>query len=126
MKCLVSVGTGEPAQSPINDNVIKFLSKKFVRLRHDDSRLDVHRLVHLATRKWLQSIGSLRQWQSYVLNWLNARFPDIDIMHGSQWRATVPHALWLPTLTRTRGSHPRDSLFVTQGSHLSNERCEDQ
>lgn len=32
VKCFVSVGTGNPAQVPINDNIVKFLSKTLVRM----------------------------------------------------------------------------------------------
>lgn len=32
VKCLVSVGTGNPAQVPMDDNVLKFLSKTLVRM----------------------------------------------------------------------------------------------
>lgn len=81
-------------------------SYSFVRLSHADSRLDMHRLVHLATRNWLQSIGSLRQWQSYVLLGLNARFPNTDIMYRSQWRASVPHAIRVLTLTEKEDPVP--------------------
>ncbi|OQD93316.1 hypothetical protein PENSOL_c033G04096 [Penicillium solitum] len=79
-------------------------SYSFVRLRHGDSRLDMHRLVHLATRNWLQSVGSLRTWQLCVLGWLASRFPKVDMMHRTQWRAAVPHAL--RTLTLTSGEDP--------------------
>lgn len=81
-------------------------SYSFVRLRNGDSRLDMHRLVHLATRNWLQSIGSLRQWQLCVLSWLDVRFPDIDIMYRSEWRAAVPHALRVLTLTEKEDPTP--------------------
>ncbi|KAJ5676382.1 Acyl transferase/acyl hydrolase/lysophospholipase [Penicillium majusculum] len=81
-------------------------SYSFVRLRHEDSRLDMHRLVHLATRNWLQSIGSLREWQLCALSCLDVRFPDIDIMYRSQWRATVPHALRVLTLTKKEDPAP--------------------
>ncbi|OQE36867.1 hypothetical protein PENCOP_c011G04056 [Penicillium coprophilum] len=74
-------------------------SYSFIRVRNEDSRLDMHRLVHLATRNWLQSIGSLRQWQLQALSGLATRFPRIDIAHRSQWRATVPHALRVLNLT---------------------------
>ncbi|KAJ5153611.1 uncharacterized protein N7500_009050 [Penicillium coprophilum] len=74
-------------------------SYSFIRLRNEDSRLDMHRLVHLATRNWLQSIGSLRQWQLQALSGLATRFPRIDIIHRSEWRATVPHALRVLNLT---------------------------
>ncbi|CAI7636757.1 unnamed protein product [Penicillium glandicola] len=79
-------------------------SYSFVRVRHGDSRLDMHRLVHLATRNWLQSVGSLRQWQLHVLRCFSVRFPKTDIMHRTQWRASVPHALRV--LTLTAGEYP--------------------
>lgn len=81
-------------------------SYSFVRLRHEDSRLDMHRLVHLATRNWLQSIGTLRGWQVCVLRCLAARFPSLDAMDRSQWRATVPHALRILTLTQKEDPAP--------------------
>lgn len=81
-------------------------SYSFVRLRHEDSRLDMHRLVHLATRNWLQSIGSLREWQLCALSCLDVRFPEIDMMYRSQWRATVPHALRVLTLTQSEDPAP--------------------
>ncbi|KAJ5926086.1 Acyl transferase/acyl hydrolase/lysophospholipase, partial [Penicillium verrucosum] len=81
-------------------------SYSFVRLRHGDSRLDMHRLVHLATRNWLQSIGSLREWQSHVLRWLNARFPNTGIMYRDQWRASVPHVIRVLTLTEKEDPIP--------------------
>ncbi|KGO58344.1 Acyl transferase/acyl hydrolase/lysophospholipase [Penicillium expansum] len=86
-------------------------SYSFVRLGNGNSRLDMHRLVHLATRNWLQSIGSLRKWQLHVLSWLGSRFPKADIMHRTQWRATVPHALRILALTAKEDS-PSERIHV--------------
>jgi tetratricopeptide (TPR) repeat protein len=81
-------------------------SYSFVRMRHEDSRLDMHRLVHLATRNWLQSVGSLREWQLHVLNCLAVRFPLVDPWNRSQQRAATPHALQILNLTASENQLP--------------------
>lgn len=94
-----------PAPDVEQQKAIGLLSSySFVRVRHDESRLDMHRLVHLATRNWLQSINSLRKWQLDVLCALDVRFPSIDVVNRTQWRASVPHALQV--LTLTAGENP--------------------
>ncbi|OQD99672.1 hypothetical protein PENVUL_c063G06880 [Penicillium vulpinum] len=93
-----------PASSVEQKKAIGVLtSYSFVRVRPEDSRLDMHRLVHLATRNWLQSVDSLRKWQLDVLRGLDTRFPHLDLgfemLNRSQWRASVPHALRALELT---------------------------
>lgn len=96
-----------PASNVEQQKAIGVLSSySFVRVRHEGSRLDMHRLVHLATRNWLQSIGSLRAWQLYVLNWLAAHLPLVDQSNRSQWRAAIPHALQILSLTASENQLP--------------------
>jgi tetratricopeptide (TPR) repeat protein len=87
-------------------------SYSFVRVRHEDSRLDMHRLVQLATRNWLQSINSLQKWQLYALKCLDARYPQIELVHRSQWRATVPHAIHLLSLTKHEDPSPERIVLL--------------
>ncbi|KAJ5781337.1 hypothetical protein N7457_006497 [Penicillium paradoxum] len=90
----------DPATDVEQQKAIGLLSSySFVRVRHKDSRLDMHRLVRLATRNWLQSVEQLRKWQLYVLHCVDARFPVIDLTDRNRWRATVPHALQVLSLT---------------------------
>ncbi|KAJ5844751.1 hypothetical protein N7534_008420 [Penicillium rubens] len=105
-------------------------SYSFVRMRHEDSRLDMHRLVQLATRNWLQSVGSLREWQLHVLHCLAARFPLVDLLNRSQWRAAVPHALQILNLTASENQLPAwlhllqsvASCHITDGRYREAEK----
>ncbi|KAL3475217.1 purine and uridine phosphorylase [Aspergillus californicus] len=60
-----------------------------------DRSLNIHRLVHLATRNWLRQNQqfSLQIWK--VANRLNEVFPDRDESNRKLWRKYLPHALAL-------------------------------
>lgn len=72
------------------------VSYSFVRTRSDGTRLDMHRLVHLATKNWLRSMGSLRLWECFTLRHLAMRLPKYVL---SERRAALPHALQILDLT---------------------------
>ncbi|KAF2181041.1 putative kinesin light chain [Zopfia rhizophila CBS 207.26] len=64
----------------------------FITKHKTDQLLDLHRLVHLATRNWLRTEGSLRQWTAKALNRLEEMFPDSNHRNRSVWRMYLPHA----------------------------------
>ncbi|OQD89044.1 hypothetical protein PENANT_c003G01124 [Penicillium antarcticum] len=71
-------------------------SYSFVTVKRGGSLLDMHRLVHLATRNWLHSINVLQGWQDYVLRRVSQCFPVVDQgLPRDEWRGIVPHALHL-------------------------------
>jgi tetratricopeptide (TPR) repeat protein len=85
-------------------------SYSFVRVKSGGSLLDMHRLVHLATRNWLRSLNVSQAWQSYVLRRVSEGFPVVDQGRSrNEWRVIVPHALHIlnhtakekPTIERT-------------------------
>ncbi|PGG95771.1 hypothetical protein GX51_08124 [Blastomyces parvus] len=57
-----------------------------------DQLLDLHRLVHLATRNWLRMEGTFEQWAATALERLEQVFPDLDHRKRSVWRTYQPHA----------------------------------
>jgi hypothetical protein len=67
----------------------------FVYKRQADSSLDVHRLVHLATRGWLRREGLLSSWTGRVM----ARLAEVlaDASHDNRvvWRPYMPHAYYV-------------------------------
>ncbi|OCL00243.1 FabD/lysophospholipase-like protein [Cenococcum geophilum 1.58] len=67
----------------------------FITKRQKDQLLDLHRLVHLATRNWLRTEGSLEQWTVKALDRLNEVFPDDDHRNRSIWRAYLTHARYV-------------------------------
>jgi len=67
----------------------------FVTKRATDRSLDLHRLVHLATRNWLRMEKSLEDWTSKAVIRLNEVFPDDDDKNRSTWRRYLPHARYI-------------------------------
>ena len=67
----------------------------FVSQRSADQSLDLHRLVHLATRNWLRMEGRLSEWAAKAVARLNEMFPDNDHKNRSIWRAYLPHARYV-------------------------------
>jgi hypothetical protein len=68
----------------------------FIRFRPEKGSLDLHRLVHLAMRSSLRSVGSLREWQSKAIQCLSQVFPHpTDIGHSLTkiWQAYLPHTI---------------------------------
>jgi tetratricopeptide (TPR) repeat protein len=63
-----------------------------VTKRTAESALDVHRLVHISTRKWLQEQKLLSQWTQVVVTRLLEVFPDNKHGSRSKWRRLLPHA----------------------------------
>ncbi|KAJ5640825.1 hypothetical protein N7528_000450 [Penicillium herquei] len=66
-------------------------SYSFVKTLQNGTRLDMHRLVHLATRNWLQSLQLLHDWRSYALRIISATFPPLD--QRIEARAALSHSL---------------------------------
>jgi tetratricopeptide (TPR) repeat protein len=67
----------------------------FVRRRAVDQVLDMHRLVHLATRNWLRKEGRLAEWAAKAMQRLGEVFPEAEHENRSIWRLYLAHALYL-------------------------------
>ena len=63
----------------------------FIIKRTADRALDLHRLVHLATRNWLQQNDLIAQWTERVIIRLEDVFPDSDHQNRTKWRTYLPH-----------------------------------
>ncbi|KAJ9662196.1 hypothetical protein H2198_001547 [Neophaeococcomyces mojaviensis] len=64
----------------------------FISRRPVDFLLDLHRLVHLATRNWLRKEEQLSQWTQKAIIRLEEVFPNDDHNNRSTWRTYLPHA----------------------------------
>ena len=82
-----------PAQSRKKaiDAIGTLTAYSFVSRRSADSSLDLHRLVHLATRNWLRKEDSLAKWTLKVVVPLDNLLPSEDLDHPSLWRTYLPH-----------------------------------
>ena len=86
-----------PAQSQkMEMDAIGTLSAySFVSRRPATNSLDIHRLVHLATRSWLRREESLAKWTAQAVARLGEVFPDNDHENRSVWRLYLPHAQYV-------------------------------
>lgn len=82
-------------------------SYAFVRVRHTEKLLDMHRLVRLAMRNKLKAAQRLHEWQTNVASLLIRNLPVwLDHNNGAPralWRAAASHAIQL--LESTAGDH---------------------
>ncbi|KAH0562201.1 hypothetical protein GP486_003102 [Trichoglossum hirsutum] len=84
--------------------------------------LDLHRLVHLATRNWLRTEGSLGQWVAKALERLEEMFPDSDHTNRSVWRMYLPHARYVLESESEEGiENKKMELLWKFGSCVSSE-----
>lgn len=67
-------------------------SYSFIVRRPADMALDLHRLVHLATRNWLRKEGLISQWTQRSITQLEQMVPYPDHENRSVWRTYLPHA----------------------------------
>ncbi|KAN0087024.1 hypothetical protein V8E54_000712 [Elaphomyces granulatus] len=67
----------------------------FITGQADDQTVSLHRLVHLATRNWLQSGGVLEQWTVNTGKRVRDIFPSDAHENRILWRKYLPHALFV-------------------------------
>ena len=67
----------------------------FIIRRPADLALDLHRLVHLATRNWLRKEGLLTQWSERAISRLEEVFPDHGHKNRTLWRTYLSHARYV-------------------------------
>ncbi|KAF1810813.1 HET-domain-containing protein [Eremomyces bilateralis CBS 781.70] len=63
----------------------------FITKRPTGLTVDLHRLVHIATRNWLQENDQLVRWTDKAVVRLEEVFPDNTHTNRSKWRAYLPH-----------------------------------
>ncbi|KAE8413586.1 hypothetical protein BDV36DRAFT_27700 [Aspergillus pseudocaelatus] len=57
--------------------------------------INMHRLVHIATRNWLRKEGLFSGWIERVAEHMQKAFPDNHYTNRGLWREYLPHALAL-------------------------------
>ncbi|KAF2808823.1 FabD/lysophospholipase-like protein [Mytilinidion resinicola] len=81
-----------PGLSPKKEiDAIGTLSAYSFVSKRPDGALDLHRLVHLATRNWLRKEGQLTQSTVRVIERFEEIFPNNNYKNRSIWTVYVPH-----------------------------------
>ena len=63
------------ASDGFEDDVLTLCDYSFISVNADGTVFEMHRLVQLATRKWLEVHGQLERWKQQFLRNLCAAFP---------------------------------------------------
>jgi tetratricopeptide (TPR) repeat protein len=68
-------------------------SYSFITTRGDGKTYDMHRLVHVAARVWVQQKDLVVETQKRALEHLSKVFPSDDYKNREVWRKYIPHAV---------------------------------
>ena len=90
----------------------------FVTKRGDGDSYDMHRLVHLASKVWLNKQGALRKVEEKVAIHLAEIFPSDDYTNRTIWREYFPHAFHFLRNTKMLDSDARYDLCMAVGQCL--------
>ena len=67
----------------------------FVSRQSAGQSLDLHPLVHIATRNWLTKENSLARWEAKAIARLEEVFPNNNHANRGIWRAYLPHTQYI-------------------------------
>jgi hypothetical protein len=76
-------------------SLISFRRRAVDSHAHDDPTYDLHRLVGLTTRNWLNMNNSLDLWTNRAIKLLDSRYPDGEFDTRDVWLKYLSHAVTL-------------------------------
>ncbi|KAI1740902.1 hypothetical protein F4680DRAFT_418071 [Xylaria scruposa] len=92
-----------------------------VRRGHEDT-FDMHRLVHIATRVWIQRENVVKETEAQAIRHLATIFPENVPENQSKWREYLPHAQHALKVTQEYQNVERFYLFYLIGRCLYKDR----
>lgn len=83
---------GDEDQLQFEDAIAPLMSFSLVKQQAKERSFEMHRLVQLSTRKWLESNRELQKWISEALKTMVKMFPTADYESWSDCQALLPHS----------------------------------
>ena len=74
------------------DDIVALRNFSFISINADGSTFEMHSLVQLATRKWLEVHSQLEHWKQQFVRNLCANFPTGEYENWIKCQALFPHA----------------------------------
>ncbi|KAB8240038.1 TPR repeat protein [Aspergillus flavus] len=93
-------------------------SYSFLERRDDGTKLDMHRLVHLATRIWVNQNGCKAETTIAALKHLAEVFPSDDYTNREIWRDYLPHVARIEKDEQCQGTEDKSRLCLKVGRCL--------
>ncbi|KAH7016518.1 uncharacterized protein B0I36DRAFT_254159, partial [Microdochium trichocladiopsis] len=97
-------------------------SFSFLVRRGDDDMFDMHSLVHMATREWIQKQDRQDRVAHNAIRRLQKIFPSHDSANRKLWRECMPHAIRLLHDTQASNTEERYKLVVSVGKCMDTDR----
>jgi tetratricopeptide (TPR) repeat protein len=88
-------------QLEFEDALAPLISFSLVREQSTGGGFEMHRLVQLSTRKWVELNGQLKRWQSEALKVVATLFPTGDYETWSDCQTLLPHVREVMSRERT-------------------------
>ena len=86
------------------DDVAVLRDFDLINLNATLNTFDMHRIVQLATRKWLEVVHEIDWWQQRFIEILNTQFPTGDYVGWSRCQALIPHVILMKVAESTQKS----------------------
>jgi tetratricopeptide (TPR) repeat protein len=80
------------ADDEFEDDVLALRDYSFITVTRDAKTFEMHSLVQLATRTWLESEGQLDKWRGQFISNLCAELPTGEYKNWEKCEALFPHA----------------------------------
>ncbi|KAI1746899.1 hypothetical protein F4782DRAFT_522988 [Xylaria castorea] len=94
----------------------------FLVRRGHENTFDMHRLVHIATRVWIQRENVVEETETRAIQHLAAIFPSNSHRNRSKWREYLPHAQHALQVAQEYQDRKRFDLFYLMGRCLYEDR----
>ena len=82
----------EDGEDEFEDDISTLRDYSFISVTESGSTFEMHRLVQLATRKWLETHGQLERWGKQFIRNLCSEFPTGEYENWATCQALFPHA----------------------------------
>jgi tetratricopeptide (TPR) repeat protein len=96
------------------DDILTLRDYSFITVTSDAATFEMHSLIQLAMRKWLENENQLDRWRAQFIVNLCAEFPGADYENWPRCRALFPHA------RAAVAQRPRDRVALKSWALLLN------
>lgn len=93
-------------------------SYSFLDRRDNGTKLDMHRLVHLATRLWVKQSGRGEETRTAASKHLSNVFPSDDNTNREIWRSYLPHVACIEKDEQCQSTEEMSRLYLKAGRCL--------
>ncbi|KFY17491.1 hypothetical protein V492_00633, partial [Pseudogymnoascus sp. VKM F-4246] len=91
------------------DSIALLANFSLIREHSKGGAFEMHRLVQLSTRKWVELNGQLEKWRSEAIKVIARQFPDGDYKTWSDCQILLPH---VRTVMSSKATNQQDLLGV--------------